>query len=313
LDWTNRYLAEHEEARKKMEQYMRPMISFLVVQHPADLSENERIYVTGCLHLAVRIIANDIVIQLKTNDEGKCVVLDVLLSIFSENQILYKGSEAYQHGTDSDLHGFPKVRLQLIELFRKQEGFSRIGKYLWRCVKVNSPDVQIVREILCHSTPAGQVRLPTSTVVATWKNILFSEDHCDMKFLCDDGRAFPAHKAILAASSSYFATAFQGPWAENSPCREWKTSHASSIVQAFLAFMYTGDVDDAFFNEKPIDMFSIASEYGTTVLKDIAVAYCILTVSACNFKEMLQLAHLHVIPALKTRCYEYAKKIRLLF
>ena len=151
------------------------------------------------------------------------------------------------------------------------------------------------------------VRKPIATVpVPVYKNLLFSADHSDVTFVCEDGEMVPAHKAILASSSPYFAAAFQGPWAENSPNGEWKTSYTSPVIKAVLSFMYTGDID--ILREKPIDMFLIAAYYDIAHLRVMAVAYCIATISVENFKEMLQLAHLYDNVDLKKACYEYAKK-----
>ena len=142
--------------------------------------------------------------------------------------------------------------------------------------------------------------------VPVYKNLLFSADHSDVKFVCADGEMVPAHKAILASSSPYFATAFQGPWTENNPHGEWNTSYTSSIIKAVLSFMYTGDID--IITEKPMDMFLIAAEYDIEPLRVMSLAFCIAKIGVENFKQMLQLAHLHDLVDLKRACYEYAKK-----
>ena len=108
------------------------------------------------------------------------------------------------------------------------------------------------------------VTIPQS-VANTYKNLLLSSNQSDIQFVCSDGEILPAHKIILAAASPYFETAFDGPWAENTPKGEWHTKHPSSLIKAVLTYIYTGDVSDSVAGETFMDMLSIAGEYTSSV------------------------------------------------
>jgi hypothetical protein len=67
--------------------------------------------------------------------------------------------------------------------------------------------------------------------------------------------------------------------------------------------------------EIPMDVLSIAGEYDITPLKDLATAHWIETITECagdinlaNFKDIVQLAHLHGNHELKDACFQFIKK-----
>jgi hypothetical protein len=144
-------------------------------------------------------------------------------------------------------------------------------------------------------------------VANTYKNLLLSSNQSDIQFVCSDGEILPAHKIILAAASPYFETAFDGPWAENTPKGEWHTKHPSSLIKAVLTYIYTGDVSDSVAGETFMDMLSIAGEYNLPSLTELAVFHCIRSMSVANFKKMAQLAYIHGIENLKKACCEFLK------
>jgi hypothetical protein len=69
-------------------------------------------------------------------------------------------------------------------------------------------------------------------VANTYNSMLFSEDFSGSISMQRWGVSVPAHKFILAASSPYFKTAFQGDWAENNSEGIWRTSHSSSLIKS---------------------------------------------------------------------------------
>lgn len=150
------------------------------------------------------------------------------------------------------------------------------------------------------------VTIPQS-VATTYKNLLFSPDQSDIKFVCKDGEILPAHKIILDAASPYFRTAFHGPWVENMPEGEWHTSHSSSLIKAVLTYIYTGDISDSLVGETLLEVLSIAGEYDIPSLKELAAFHCVRSISVANFKKMVQFAYIHDIENLKTACCAFLK------
>jgi len=143
------------------------------------------------------------------------------------------------------------------------------------------------------------------SVMETYKKLLVSQDQSDITFVCQDGETFAAHKAILAAASPYFATAFVGPWAENNN-GEWKTEYSSSVIKTVLSFVYTGNTDGIC--ENPMDVLSIADEWNIDPLKSVATAYCTDAITVENFASTLRFAHLHDVVNLKQACHEFASR-----
>ena len=151
------------------------------------------------------------------------------------------------------------------------------------------------------------------SVTSSYSNLLFDEDFSDVSFHCSDGETVHAHKAILAASSPYFRTAFQGNWAENNAEGIWNTTHSSTLIRSVLTLIYTGSVSECekLLREKgndPLGLLDVACEYDISPLKKIAVVNCIKKVNPDNIRMMLQTSNLHSQKKLKRACFEYIKK-----
>lgn len=150
------------------------------------------------------------------------------------------------------------------------------------------------------------------SVANTYKGILFSEDFSDLTFECSDGVSVPAHKMILAASSPYFKTAFQGNWAENNADGIWRTSHSSSLIKSVLTLIYTGSVEEcqtllAENESDPLGLLNLACEYDIKPLVLISVDNCIKHIKFDNVRMMMQTANVHSCEKLKKSCFEYIK------
>jgi hypothetical protein len=146
------------------------------------------------------------------------------------------------------------------------------------------------------------------SVLKTLKALLFSEKFSDVKFICQDGTTFHAHKNMLAAASPYFSTAFEGPWGEQHQDGLWETSNSPTVMKAVLSFIYIGAITPDLMDQQPADMLAVASEYSLPCLRELCEAHYARSVSVDNLKIMLQLAHLHGSSPLKRSCFDFAKK-----
>jgi len=143
-------------------------------------------------------------------------------------------------------------------------------------------------------------------VTATYESLLFSEEFSDIHFVCEGGVIIPAHKNILAASSPYFKTLFNGPWKENQSGL-LNTSHPAHIVKETLSLIYTGDANSQLVREAPLAFISIASEFDLPWIKALAEPSCINSLDASNLKIFWQACRLYESDVLRTTCIDYAK------
>jgi BTB/POZ domain len=126
-------------------------------------------------------------------------------------------------------------------------------------------------------------------------------------FCCKDGVNVTAHPAILSASSAYFKTYFDGPWAEAHPDGRWETEHTSELMNIMLDYLYTGNVDHDGFMAHCRDLYLVATEFELESIQSIARSYVAISLSGENVKETLSIAYLHGDGALRYICYEYLK------
>jgi hypothetical protein len=175
---------------------------------------------------------------------------------------------------------------------------SICGKEMDKVMKVLKAEPQ-------KDTPAS-VPVPKS-VANTWKTLLFSEKFSHLKFKCQDGTVFHAHKCVLAAASPYFSAAFEGPRGEQHAERLWETSNSAGVMEAILSFMYIGTVAPDLMEQQPVDMLALASEYSLPRLRELCEASCARSLSVDNVKIVLQLAHLHSSLPLKRSCFDFVK------
>jgi hypothetical protein len=144
----------------------------------------------------------------------------------------------------------------------------------------------------CTYKTLASLTVPKS-VTETWKALLFSEKFSDVKFKCQDGTTFHAHKNILAAASPYFSAAFEGPWGEQHQDGLWETSNSPAVMKAVLSFMYIGEVTPDVVEQQSVEMLAVASEYDLSELQNLCEASCARSLDNDNVKSVLQLAHLH--------------------
>ena len=152
------------------------------------------------------------------------------------------------------------------------------------------------------------VRVP-ATALETWKALLFSSKFSDVRFVCEEDECvLHAHKAVLAASSTYFSALFEGPWAENHADGEIATSNPSHIMKAVLSYIYTGSIDEALLEEHAEELVGVATEYGLADLRKQSECACIRSLAVANVKRFLQLADLHEAQDLKLACFTFVQR-----
>ena len=113
---------------------------------------------------------------------------------------------------------------------------------------------------------------------------------------------------ILAQTSSYFATFFEGPWDQPHPDRIWKTTNSADDVKFILSYIYGFECKDCNLKEKPLVKLSLAHEYN---LKDLLV--CIedilsRTIDVSNVKDFLLSADRLNLEVLKKACFVFVKE-----
>jgi hypothetical protein len=192
--------------------------------------------------------------------------------------------------------------LDLAILVNKSLGNSGHG----RGRKVMDDVIQLLEA--ASQKDSDPVTVPKS-VANTWKALLFSEKFSDVKFKCQDGTMFHAHKNVLAAASPYFSAAFEGPWGEQyeDRLRVWETSNPAPVMKAVLSFIYTGEVMPCVMEQQPEVMFAVVSEYSLLELRELCEASYTCSLGINNVKSMLQLAHLHGSSALKQSCFDFVQ------
>ncbi|GBM04521.1 TD and POZ domain-containing protein 3 [Araneus ventricosus] len=134
----------------------------------------------------------------------------------------------------------------------------------------------------------------------------------DEKFLCDVNLktitgTFPAHKAILSASSSVFKTMFSNDTKENySDCVDINELD-DDAVSGMLHYIYTSSVDDLTW-ESATDLYEAASKYAILSLKNICSSYMKNNLSRSNACEALLVADNHADGELKAYVLDYIVK-----
>jgi ubiquitin carboxyl-terminal hydrolase 9/24 len=168
LDQANKFLTSSSDARYFVEKYMAPIISILVEQLPTKIGPHERNCVQDSLTLAVIIVAKDLSIQLARS--GQCLILDVLSLVFNKKKAYYKGNKGSWNV--NHLSGLPEVRLQMIERFRIEKGFSLLQNYLVQSVNTPQfPSLELLHQILAAIADAVPNRPPVADHAAQIKEV----------------------------------------------------------------------------------------------------------------------------------------------
>lgn len=189
----------------------------------------------------------------------------------------------------------------LLKSYKKRDGGRCLAETLGSAMTA-------IDTAVCDAGNCQPQMVPVPKSVANiLQGLLFSEEFSDVHFECKDGTRLPAHKNVLASSSSYFRNYFSGPWGEHGD-GVWQTSNSPDIMRAVLTFIYTGEVPDSLLMESDaVAILSLAYEYELPGLVMVSEAGCIRKLDGDNVKTILQLAHLHDSKALKEVCFKYIR------
>ncbi len=202
---------------------------------------------------------------------------------------------------------YPNNRATNLAMFLKERAWKRnkneTHEYLdtvMRKIDAARPEEMYTKQIL-------------TDVATAYSKLLFSHDFSDVSFQCSDGVTVPAHKNILAVSSDYFKTAFQGTWAENNADGVWKTHYSSRIMKSILTILYTGSVKECnvLVKDKELnqmDLFELVSKYAIDMLVPLMTKNCIKSIKKSNLKEYLVKANMHSNEKLKLACFQFVKE-----
>ena len=168
LQEASKFLSISRKARDFVETYMGQIIGILLEQQPATVGVHERQCVYDSLNAAVTIIANDLEIQ---NNRGRrsrsgnpnvvgCSILEVLGVLFNKEKTYYKGTRSNRNVQNLD--GLPQSRLNIVEEFLVEDGFSRLVTYMTD--RINIVDQHV----------GGDVRSTNSVVATTTTEESFS-------------------------------------------------------------------------------------------------------------------------------------------
>jgi hypothetical protein len=211
-------------------------------------------------------------------------------------------------------------RLQRIDYFGGKSWCIYANQEVWFAAPLSSTDPKYPPSTDWSRSPKtnDMESVPMATLMTVrkpcaliYEKLLLSEDYSDATIICEDGVPIPVHKAILAASSSYFKAAFSGEWTENQS-GVIKTVHPAHIVKETLSLIYTGGTSSKLIKEAPLAFISVASEFDIPWLKKLVEPNCVKTLDQCSLKAVWQAGHLYESELLKKACIEYAKKNPLL-
>ncbi|XP_065223723.1 speckle-type POZ protein-like isoform X2 [Planococcus citri] len=124
-----------------------------------------------------------------------------------------------------------------------------------------------------------------------------------------NGSEYPAHKAILAASSPIFAAILQRKDTRNGKNRKIRinvTHMNEEVFRAMLQYIYTGKCDNV--DQLADRLFVAATKYGLDGLRKICEQSLCKTLSAEKAEDMFVFAKKHHANELKSRALELIKK-----
>jgi hypothetical protein len=128
--------------------------------------------------------------------------------------------------------------------------------------------------------------------------------------LVAEGKEYKAHKVVLASQSQFFKTRFADRWvsptargSRGGNDRVSLTDVPGVIMEAMLAYMYTGKVEDI--GNIAQQLLPAAEEYGLVGLRQLCEEELIQSLTSKTVVNMLIHAADHNAPGLKKACIEF--------
>lgn len=135
--------------------------------------------------------------------------------------------------------------------------------------------------------------------------LCLSNDFADVTFYIETEK-IPAHRAVLAARSSYFRALLFGGFAETSK-REITLKVPVEAFKCLLKFIYGGELLlDEMTEAKIIDVLCVANEYGFFELVTCIAKYLGKMLRLDNFWKLFDIAQLHGFQTLIDDCWNFA-------
>ncbi|GKC05315.1 BTB/POZ domain-containing protein [Tanacetum coccineum] len=122
--------------------------------------------------------------------------------------------------------------------------------------------------------------------------------HTDIIILASDG-SIGAHRAVLAAHSTVFASMFIHDLKEKSLSSINIPDMSIAVCQAFLDYLYSNEVQYQDFLIHRLELLKATDKYNVTDLKDVCQESLIEDIDSKNVLERLQNAFMYRLPRLK--------------
>jgi hypothetical protein len=136
--------------------------------------------------------------------------------------------------------------------------------------------------------------------------ILFSDDFSDLVFEVAGGERIPAHRNIVAASSSVIKVLLKGQWAD-SITGVVRVEQSAAAIRAMLRYMYTDEVDQGELKTDLWGTFELASKYGQDGLFAACEEHARKALTVKSVVPIIVSAKLYDLKQLKTECMELIK------
>jgi hypothetical protein len=137
--------------------------------------------------------------------------------------------------------------------------------------------------------------------------ILFSDDFSDLVFEAAGGERLPAHRNIVAATSSVMRVLLKGQWAD-SITGVVRVEQSAAATRAMLRYMYTDEVDQGELERDLFGTFELASKYGQDGLFAACEEHARKVLTVKSVVPIIVTAKLYDLKQLKSECMELIKR-----